>query len=338
MLILLLTACGPATTGEALVLTGWEFHWEDLSHRVSLVRVGLEQDSTLQLGLIGGDFSTGQTMVDTPHYRVRFQRVRAPGLRAWEGRAVFDVGPEGGSSGTVRVEAPGVDGDLVAVLQGFAINTDVPQPAGYPADYDPGYGYTSAGFGVLLGDPVVGTDTVEVPVELALRWAPQDREDMNAAMLHAHADVEVRVLVMAFKGVAEPTSVTGSTEYPYDPPYTEQPPLELPVEVSGPGAEGFVAWRGFDLRGSALGEDAGQGDYLRAFGAELSPERGEKGLLAGTLRGTLSTTSLIEFTQLGVDFQAELVRAGMRDAAVDHYVVEGTFPTGDATVGPTLDG
>lgn len=337
MLFVLLAACSPGETGGALVLTGWEFHWEQLSHRISLLRVGLNQDSTLDLGLVGGDFSTGETMVDTPGYRVRFERVEAPGLRAWEGAATFDVGPDGFLFDRLMIDTPGWDGPVAAFLQGFSIDTSVPQPEGYPEDYDPGYGYTSAGFGVAIGEPSQFREAVEVPVDLTLRWAPQDREDMNAAIPHAHTEVGVRVLVVGFDGELSTEVVSGSVEYDYAPPYTEQPPTEVPVRLEGPGAEGFVGWRGFDLEGRALGEDEGQGDYLRAFGAELVPGQAAASSFEGTAVGTLSTTSLIEFIQLAVDFRAELGRVGARDARVEHYAVSGTFPTGTATVGPTLD-
>lgn len=337
MLFVLLAACSPGETGKALVLTGWEFHWAQLSHRISLLRVGLNQDSTLDLGLVGGDFSTGETMVDTPGYRVRFERVEARGLQAWEGAATFDVGPDGLLSDSLSIDTPGWDGPVAAFLQGFSIDTSVPQPEGYPDDYDPGHGYTSAGFGVLLGEPWQGREAVEVPVELVVRWAPQDREDMNAAIPHAHTEVGVRVLVVGFDGELSTGTATGSAEYEYAPPYTDQPPIEVPVRLEGPGAEGFVGWRGFDLVGRALGEDEGQGDYLRAFGAELVPGEAAESSFEGTAVGALSTTSLIEFTQLAVDFRADLGRVGTRHAWVEHYEVSGTFPTGTATVGPTLD-
>ena len=92
MSLLLLLACAPSD--PELLLTGWEYEWEQLSHRVAFLRVGVEEDSSLSLGLIGGDWSTGTTFTDTPAYRVRYQRVAGRGLHIVRGTATFQVGPE----------------------------------------------------------------------------------------------------------------------------------------------------------------------------------------------------------------------------------------------------
>lgn len=340
MVLALLLACAPADPTEAIVLSGWHYEWETLSHRVSRLRAVVEPDASLSLGLVGGDYSTGETFVDVPHYRMRFQRVRTPYADFLQAEGSFEVGPEPEASLTLTLDAAGLDErrGLVALLQGWDLDTDIPQAADYPADYDPGYGYTSAGFGVRLGEPTRVGDEVQVPVTARVRWAPQDRDDMNAAIPHARTALTLRVLLVAYDGTLDATTVRGGADYPYTPPYTDQPPMGGSFAFDGGRPEGFLGWTGFDLLGEAVGDDEdGQGDYLRAFGAEAVPSADDARRLEGAVTATLSTSSFIEFTQLSASFEADLVRIGLKEAEVEHWVVEGAHPTGLATVPTMLD-
>lgn len=341
----LLSGCAHGEESDALVLSGWSYGWEDLSHRISYLRFGLEQDSSVSLGLVGGDWSTGETATDTPGWRARYERVRTTEAAFAFGTLDLEVGPEGVAEGELLVPAPaeltGREG-LVALLSGFEIDTDVPQGPDYPDDYDPGHGYTSNGFGFALGEPTVEGDGVRVPVTATVRWGPQDRPDMNAAIPHAVTGVRVGVTVVGFDGDLARTPIeTGATYLPADPDasvwaLTEQPPMERDASVEGDGREGFVGWTAFDLQVNLEGDFAGEGDYLRAFGVEAVPEADGPGAWTGTAVATLSTTNLIEKTQLTAGFDGELVRVGVRDAAVEHWLAEGTHPVGAARTGPTL--
>jgi hypothetical protein len=336
--ILALLACAPSPE-ETLVLTGWRYSWQELSHRVAYLRVGLEDDSSLALGLVGGDWSTGEQFSDAPDYAVRYARVVSPHVTSARGEAAFEVGPEQVADATIEVDAAALgDGELVALLDGFEIDTDVPQPDGYPADYDPGLGYTSNGFGFAVGEPERDGDVVRVPVTATVRWGPQDRADVNAAIPYAVTGVRTRVLVLAVDGEADGVVVAGASDYEHDPPYSDQPPMTQDVLLEGARPEGFVGWRSFDLRANvADGDpDAGEGDYLRAFGVEVEPTAVEKKSWAGTVTTTLSTSSLSEWTALSAAYENELVRIGVLDATVDHWLVEGTIPVGAAKTGPTL--
>ena len=171
-----LLAC--ADPGEPeLLLTGWEYEWEQLSHRVSYVRVGLEPDSSLDLGLVGGDWSTGATFTDTPMYRVRYQEVTGAGVHVRRASTTLSIGPDQEATGEVEVDVSDVPAgdDLVAIINGFELNTGVQQGEGYPDDYNPAYGYTSNGFGITLGEVTRDGDTARVPVTGAVRWGPQDQ-------------------------------------------------------------------------------------------------------------------------------------------------------------------
>ncbi|MDP2312666.1 MAG: hypothetical protein Q8P41_07160 [Pseudomonadota bacterium] len=335
-MLLFLLACAPGD--PELLLTGWQYEWETLSHRISYLRVGVEDDSSLSLGLIGGDWSTGSTFTDLPFYRVRYQRVVAPGLRVVRGTAALQVGPEPDGSTTLVLDGTELpEGDtLVAVIDGFTLDTSGPQAEGYPEDYDPAFGYASNGFGLALGDPERDGTDVRVPVDAIVRWGPQDRENMNAAIPYAVTAVTVDVALLAFDGDLEVLPVDAAADYPFDPPYTDQAPMEAPVAFEGGAREGFVAWRSFDLLANVEGPDAGEGDYLRAFGTELVPTGADAGGFDGAVTATMSTSSAIEFTELTAGFSGELVRVGAADVVAEHFLVSGQHPTGLAVTGATL--
>ncbi|MES2644751.1 MAG: hypothetical protein V4850_35015 [Myxococcota bacterium] len=337
LLTMSLLACAPGD--PELFLTGWNYEWEELSHRVAFVRIGVEEDSSLALGLIGGDWSTGAAFVDVPHYRVRYQRVVGAGIRVVRGTATLQVGP--GPEGSTTLVVDGTDlpanADLVAVIDGFSIDTDLPQSAEYPAEYDAAYGYASQGFGLALGDPERDGTDVHIPVDATIRWGPQDREDMNAAIPYAVTAVTVDVALIAFTGALDVLPVSGARPYEFqERPYTDQPPMEIPARFEGGAREGFVAWRSFDLQLNLEGVDAGQGDYLRAFGAEVVPTASEPAGWEGLVTATMSTSSLSEFSDPSAGFSGELVRIGARDVVAEHWVVSGQHPTGYALTGPTL--
>ncbi|MFZ5476515.1 MAG: hypothetical protein ACOZNI_07025 [Myxococcota bacterium] len=337
MILAQLFACGGGEPVETLVLTGWRYEWQELSHRVAYVRVGLEDDSSLRLGLVGGDWSTGEQFSDAPDYAVRYARVRTPFARAVRGEVTFEVGPDGTAEAEAVVDAGELgDGELVALLDGFEIDTDVAQGDDYPADYDPAHGYASQGFAFAAGTPVREGDAVRVPVVATVRWGPQDRPDMNEAVPFATTGVSVRVLVVAHDGELATREVAVERQQPWDPPMTEQEPLLADVAFDSPRPEGFVGWTALDLQANFDGPDAGEGEYLRAFGAELAPTADEKGAWEGEVAATLSNTSLSEFTQLHAGFTGTLAYVGVKDAEVEHFLVEGTHPVGSAKTGPTL--
>lgn len=335
LLALLIPGCAPV--GEAVVTSGWGYSWELLSHRIGYLRAAVNQDTSLDLGLIGGDWSTGETGSDTPSYRMRYQTVRAMGVAFAEGTVTLDVGPDGEAEASLHVPDAPEGRHLTAVLQGFALDCDVPQPDDYPDDYPARYGYTSAGFGFALGEPVASADGgVDVPVRATVRWAPQDRDDMNAAIPHALTRVEVRALVIGSMRPPDSLELEGGAEYPYEPPYTEQPPMELVASAESPGAAGFIGWSAWTLDGNLTGPAAGEGDYIRAMGVEAAPGADAPGRFDAAVTATFSNSSVIELTQFTAGFSGTLVRVGASAAEVEHHLVQGSHPVGVATTPPTL--
>lgn len=66
------------------------------------------------------------------------------------------------------------------------------------------------------------------------------------------------------------------------------------------------------------------------------PDAVAPGAWEGTVTATMSTSSLSEWSDPTAGFAGELVRIGAPDALVEHWVAEGTHPTGPARTGPTI--
>lgn len=334
----LLAGCG-GHEERVLLLTGWDYEWETLSHRVAYLRADLAQDSSLGLGLVGGSFSTGEEGADVPHYRVRFADATVPASAWGEATATLEVPPEGTVQGTVHLSLPdaGPKDEVVAVINGFWIDTDVPQGDDYPADYPARWGYTTKGFALALGQPVASGDGVDVPVTVTVRWATQDRDDMNAAIPHAWTGVGVHVLALATRAGLSSATVGLEADYGFDPPYTEQLPMQGLVSWDADEPAGVAGWTAFDLSGSGepTNPENGSGDYVRGLGAEYVPIEGGDALQAD-VEAELTTTSLLELTEWRSAFTGTLVRIGDGSVSAAHYVVEGTHPVGEASTGPTL--
>ncbi len=84
--------CAPAQdAGPKLVWAGFNYSWSVLSHRVSYVRAILGEDESLQMGLVGGDWSTSSAFSDDPLYRMRYQQVRGPDISVRHGQTRLEV-------------------------------------------------------------------------------------------------------------------------------------------------------------------------------------------------------------------------------------------------------
>jgi hypothetical protein len=103
------------------------------------------------------------------------------------------------------------------------------------------------------------------------------------------------------------------------------------------GCAALVAWRGFDLGLNLEGSSMGEGDYLRAFGAELIPVSVQDRAFNGSITATISTSSLSEWSDPFAGFEGALVRFGAPDLHAEHWTIAGSHPTGLATTGPTAE-
>ena len=113
---------GEPIAGEShIVWAGWNHQWGLLSHRISLVRVKAGEDGSAESGILGGDWSTGESWSDDVNVRVHQQSVTTSALEFTSGEVSITVGPDGEAT----VPIPDAAGDYV-VLQGFEIDTDLP--------------------------------------------------------------------------------------------------------------------------------------------------------------------------------------------------------------------
>ena len=87
---------GPVDDPTSVVVwSGWNHTWGMLSHRVARLRAVLEPDETLSMGIVGGDWSTGESFSDDVNYRMHYQRILGLDSAVEHGETTLQVGPEG---------------------------------------------------------------------------------------------------------------------------------------------------------------------------------------------------------------------------------------------------
>ena len=318
---------------ESIIWSGFNYSWDQLSHRVALTRAITEADETLSMGLIGGDWSTGSTFTDTPLYRMRYQRVSSRGFVVVHGQTQTTVGPDGALSTTDHLTDVSLtqQPNHVVVLRGFEINTDIPQNSEYPTDYDPALGYTSRGFGFQVSQPDVESNSLSFSITGDVRWGPQDREDMNAAIAHAQTSITVAWSAIGYTGTRTDTLLSATTNYPHDPPFTVHEPFgsnHLPIYVDG--TPGVVGLTGFDLE---MSDQAGtqDGGYLRNFGFEVVQDaRG----VPTHATAECTNSSAFEEIAIRVTPSANVVWINLDDPDAQNSVIirEGEHDVGSTTI------
>lgn len=329
---------GAATPTPALIWSGWSHAWHLLNHRVSYAEAVLEADGTARMGLVGGDWTTGEGATDYPLYRFHHQRVVAEGLTVIHGSSALVVRANTPAAATVEVELPSAaPRSWVAVLRGFRINTDTAQddPA-YPTDYDPALGYTSRGFGFGLGEVDAAGESLRFDTQASVRWGPSspddplDRSAMNAATAVATTEVELAWTLIGFDGALSASSAAATRSYPAGV-FSEQAPFsaaDLPLDL--PGGPGFAALRAFDLS-LEVPASPGQGEYIRSMGVALdvSPTRAPP----VHAEAAFTTSSLVELSDVDVGVTLDVLWVGLDDRDASH---EAILREGEAPVGPTV--
>lgn len=315
------TGTGSEITGPShTVWSGWNHTWGMLSHRVSLIEVQAGPPTEARSGILGGDWSTGDTWSDDVNHRIHQQHVIGDQISAETGSITFTVSADGGEA-NATLETP--DPDLV-VLHGFRINTDTDQPDDYPDDYDPALGYTSRGFAVGVNH----TDGSNVNASATVRWGPRDRDNMNRALAIAHTEVTVYFTALYGLTDVDTATYTGNQDLAHDPPNSDQAPLAQPLSWEG---FGVAAIQSFDL--SLHDTDGGNGgDYLRSFGVEMSPS--PSGHPPENVSTEILTYSALELGTMSMSVQAELVWLVLDPTRnrVESETVAGNHPVGSHIV------
>lgn len=322
MTLLLLLACTSGPEVEATLLSGFTLDWDELSHRISSMDVALELDGSGEMGLVGGDWSTGENASDFPHWAMQRSWIRSTRASFASGTTELDLVAPFSEALTLSVasEDLALHPELDAVVSTLRMRSDVPQGEGFPEDYNPADGWPVLALGVQVTE-LRRTDA-GADVDLALRFEPGptgesvlDRPEMDAAMPYATIWLEVGVTVIAHEGDVRTQTVSASVDHPYDPPYSDHEPLVMAIEP--PERPGVSAWRGFEF--VLNGGTGDHGDYLRALGLSIGED---------SVEATASGSSVLEIAPLSAAFEGEVLTLSPRGAEVEDRSVSGEAEVG----------
>ena len=243
---------------ESSIWSGFHYEWAELSHRISLIEANLHEDASITMGMIGGDWSTGELFSDLPQFRMHQQRVSSPYFRATHGTSTLELYAD--EENTLEIDLP--DNSRGYILRGFSINTDVPQDETYPSDYNPAHGYTASSFHIHTR---FDRETQTAVIQAKVDWGPQDREKMNAAMEQATSSVIV--YWSAIENDVDPImyDIESHAEHDHEPPFSEHDIMQEHLELAQKSVVGITS---FSL---SLNDKDGSdmGSYWRRMGVEL---------------------------------------------------------------------
>ncbi len=327
------TGCG--VTDDARLLTGFDLLWDELSHRISALEVAVTGEA--QMGLEGGDWSTGEDYTDFVHWGLGAIDVTSDRAAFYEGATEVTILPQSSGSGNEALAAVAVSKDelgdwpdYIAVVSGFTFECDVDQGDTYPDDYSPAGGYTSTGFGVRLGEVSDDGDTLSFEAWTRFGLGPTgeeylDRPQMDGAIPEATLGATLRWTLIGYRGSRDDLALSASVEHEHDPPYSDQPSEILATSTASSGTA-VPVWQGFDL--IVNGGDGAHGDYLRQVVLAHTIAGTEQGL-TGEVEANVSGSSLVEVAQLSFELDADLVVLGLKG----NTTVEVKSAAGEAEVG-----
>jgi hypothetical protein len=318
-------SAGQADAGQWIWLwDGHDYSWKELSHRVAYLRSGLSTPDTdgavqAELGLTGGDWSTGEAHRDVPQYRVGWSQLRSDRISATYGASAITVGPSGVATTTALLDLASLDLDkdtvLAVALRGVCFDADRPLAEGAPPPYHGGQGWTPSRLGAGVGEAAVDRESglVRFDVSATFEAGGLDRADMNHAVPYAQVDAVVSWVVLAARGGATSSS-SASASAVYETRGDSWSPVsplldDSPVSLAGrPGMALAVpllrSWE-FELNPG----ERWAGSYLRSWSARLGsldydPETGaaEVGMHAA-----LSNSSMLQESDLEVRFRGDVV-------------------------------
>jgi hypothetical protein len=344
----------PAACTAFTLPTGLGLSWENLNHRISLWQLQLEPSpaeacatDTLSVAYIGGDYSTGETLTDTPSVAWDGLRVTAAGpevLGVARARLELEVGPTGVATKIQSLERASLAlsgyPTVVAFVEGLRLVTDVPQGADYPSDYDPAHGYTSRGIGAGARVLTLTPESLELEGFVRFAHGPSERPDMNAALAVATTRATLDLVLV---GLPDGAARTGEVAYHVDseppPAWTDVPSQgptaeQVQVEIQGPpGAHaGLYGWTRFRFELDPL-EAEGMGYYVRDLHISLTLDELDeaRGLARFSARGYASNASkFLAFYGMGCGFEGALAWIPA-DLTVTPVAQRAPFETGSAS-------
>jgi hypothetical protein len=369
LLALLLPACGSANEGDpspaptpepryalcadAVVPNGFGLAWEKLNHRISRWSIRVDPSkaetcsanpgSTLHTTFVGGDWTTGQAATDVPivmlDYAVVAPRdpngaVRKPQhVWATHHATALDIDPSQHASAIA--DRPASEHPRVEVLTGLELDTNVPQDADYPEDYDPAHGYTSRGVTARVTD----RDDGSVDVEIAFEHGKADRPPMNAAMPFARTRAVVEHTTLEVPG----GHITRATKqfrltYPLQDaldatpiPHGEDALMTTVIEGVSGYEHGMVLLTGISF---SLFPDLPYGDYLRELSVRPRNVRydPETGRAKFVLDGYASNSGFLTMAGMDADMRFDLVLVQWNGGGAPVQVsFSSSFDTGEAS-------
>ena len=376
---LMLASCGdetpaarydPNACAQWSALQGFSLRWERFNHRVSKLAIGMTPvdacgADSVAATFVGGDWTTGDVATDTPTVEVSATRVHATREQLGVFRTVVDVAVDASGAATRTVTVDRREAHLLgypaltATIDGLALDTDVPQDEGYPADYSPALGYTTRGAGVRVEVVDLGPDAATLRVDVRYEHGASDREDMNRALQVARSRVAVGVAIVGTAAPAVRADVSYQLSYPrqragVDPEHARATGAQTAVAIAAPrrtSERGTAAFTAIDwtltapvtctpqercptgdtcVDGECAGVYGPAGFYLRELGATVGVQSATPDGVALTVDGFASNASrAIAYFALTHDFSAQVAWFDV-DAAAP-VSVGGAFETGEAT-------
>jgi hypothetical protein len=283
-----LIACQPPEFKDSTMWSGFQYEWEELSHRISLVQTQLHEDGAITMGMIGGDWSTGALFSDQLQFRMHQQQITDPYFRTTHGESTLILEGNLSTSQEITLE----EGVVGVSLRGFRINTDIEQEAEYPTEYSPVHGYTSRGFQFSI-EPNIEEQTATLTAHID--WGPQDRSIMNEAMQIARTELTIYWTQIKHNQSPSSNNMTFSETLPHEPPFSDHEFRAQEIEHETQTAIGI---RSFSLSLTDQ-EESDMGSYWRNMGIEITPISTGSSVVMSA-----SNSSLIE--EISVQFSGEL--------------------------------
>lgn len=313
---------GPIESDWIPLFSGHSYDWLYLSHRIAYLRAGVghtDEDGAFSapVGLIGGDWSTGESASDFPWFGVQHRRVRAPGLRAWVGTVETVIPADGRADEAITVDlaAAGLaDSANVAVaVQGLCFDSALAPAGGYGGAYRTELGWTPRGFGVGVDSGEREGDSLPVSAAFHFQAGALDRPVMNGAVPFAQVRAVLSFIVLGwdegFLTTAE--HETRAFYMAQGESYTETPRLpeaDRTLQIDGapdwPIATPLLRSWDFELNRAHDPDRAGR--YLRGWHAQVEGFEYEGGIGTVLLDGWLSHSSAFQEGDLEIEFKADI--------------------------------
>lgn len=336
-----------------LVTSGFGLAWKNLNHRISLWDVhplqpacpkSVKENTILNIGYIGGDFSTGDIMSDVPIYQYSGYAINTKNSLSFRsGAAELIVQPPDYTVEkeiTLRGDQFGDQRSSTVLISGLTVDTDIEQiDPDYPDSYAPELGYTVRGMGVWIENIRVEEGRLQFSLQAKFEPGIGDRPAMNDAIRHARIRMKVYyTAVTMHQGIA--TTIEHGYLLEYPPPTFLIPQHiahasenQREITISGYPGYGlaFCGFMGFDF---SLFGDSGKGDYIReiSINASLVDYEPFSGKTVLDIDGYASNSSLTAWETMKNDFLAKVTVVQFNSSWLSPINMSDQFTTGSANI------